>query len=67
LLRELQATWSEGEWTGLDYRVAYAMGASPTGPFKRIGTILEQDGTIRPVRMTNEGVAPRPLAAPDSR
>jgi len=103
--------WSEGEWTGPDYRVAYAMGASPTGPFKRIGTILEQDGriargaghhsvvnipgtddwyiayhrrplhdkngnhrelaiermffnedgTIRPVTMTNEGVAPRPL------
>jgi beta-xylosidase len=103
--------WSEGEWTGPDYRVAYAMGASPTGPFKRIGTILQQDariargaghhsivnipgtddwyiayhrrpldetdgnhrqlaierltfnadGTIRPVTMTNEGVAPRSL------
>lgn len=101
--------WSEGEWTGPDYRVAYAMSASPMGPFKRIGTILEQDsriargaghhsvvnipgtddwyivyhrrplnekdgnhremaidhlvfnedGTIRPVKMTNEGVAPR--------
>ncbi|WP_296943981.1 glycoside hydrolase family 43 protein [uncultured Massilia sp.] len=105
--------WSEGEWTGPDYSVAYAMGASPTGPFKRIGKILQQDGriargaghhsvvnvpgtddwyivyhrrpladkngnhremaidrlefdadgTIRPVVMTNEGVAPRPLAA----
>jgi len=38
--------WSEGGWTGPDYRVAYAMGASPTGPFKRIGTILAQDGKI---------------------
>jgi beta-xylosidase len=103
--------WSEGEWTGPDYRVAYAMGPSPFGPFKRIGTILAQDGriargaghhsivnvpdtdewyiayhrrplgetdgnhrelavdrldfnddgTIRPVVMTNEGVTPRPL------
>jgi beta-xylosidase len=105
--------WSEGEWTGPDYRVAYAMSKSPTGPFKRIGTILQQDpriargaghhsvvnipgtddwyiafhrrplgetdgnhrelaiermvfnadGTIRPVTLTNEGVAPRPIAA----
>lgn len=105
--------WSEGEWTGPDYRVAYAMSKSPTGPFKRIGTILQQDphiargaghhsvvnipgtddwyiafhrrplgetdgnhrelaiermvfnadGTIRPVTLTNEGVAPRPNAA----
>jgi beta-xylosidase len=104
--------WSEGDWTGPDYRVAYAMGPTPFGPFKRIGTILAQDGriargaghhsivnvpgtdewyiayhrrpldetdgnhrelaierlyfngdgTIRPVVMTNEGVAPRPLA-----
>jgi beta-xylosidase len=104
--------WSEGGWTGPDYRVAYAMGSSPFGPFKRVGTILAQDGkiangaghhsvvnipgtdewyiayhrrplgdkdghhremaierlyfnedgTIRPVVMTNEGVAPRPLA-----
>jgi beta-xylosidase len=38
--------WSEGGWTGPDYRVAYAMGASPIGPFKRIGTILAQDGKI---------------------
>jgi beta-xylosidase len=103
--------WSEGGWTGPDYRVAYAMGASPFGPFKRIGTILAQDGkiargaghhsvvnlpgtdewyiayhrrplgetdgnhremaidrlyfnddgTIRPVVMTNEGVTPRPI------
>jgi beta-xylosidase len=103
--------WSEGEWTGPDYSVAYAMSKSPSGPFKRIGKILaqdariargaghhsvvnvpgtddwyivyhrrplddtnghhremaidrmvfEEDGTIRPVTMTNEGVAPRPL------
>lgn len=38
--------WSEGGWTGPDYRVAYAMSASPFGPFKRIGTILQQDATI---------------------
>jgi beta-xylosidase len=105
--------WSEGGWTGPDYRVAYAVGTSPFGPFKRVGTILEQDGkiargaghhsvvnipgtddwyiayhrrplndtdghhrelaidrlyfnddgTIRPVRMSKEGVAPRPLDA----
>lgn len=38
--------WSEGGWTGPDYRVAYAMSSSPFGPFKRIGTILQQDTTI---------------------
>lgn len=38
--------WSEGEWTGPDYRVAYATGPAPVGPFKRIGTILAQDGKI---------------------
>lgn len=35
--------WSEGSWTGPDYRVAYATGASPTGPFTKRGTILAQD------------------------
>lgn len=100
--------WSEGEWTGPDYSVAYAMASSPSGPFKRIGKILQQDfkiakgaghhsmvnipgtddwyivyhrrpldtndgnhrlvsidhlyfnkdGTIQPVKMTNEGIAP---------
>jgi beta-xylosidase len=105
--------WSEGGWTGPDYRVAYAMGKSPTGPFKPMGTILAQDfriasgaghhsvvnvpgtddwyiiyhrrplgddngdhrqlaidrmtfntdGTIAPVVMTNEGIAPRLLPA----
>jgi len=103
--------WSEGGWTGDDYRVAYAISDSPLGPFERIGVILEQDpaiatgaghhsvmnvprtdewymvyhrrpipnegrdhrvtsidlmsfnedGTIQPVKMTNEGVSPRPL------
>lgn len=35
--------WSEGGWTGPDYRVAYAIADSPLGPFERIGTILQQD------------------------
>jgi beta-xylosidase len=38
--------WSEGGWTGPDYRVAYAMSSSPFGPFKRAGTILQQDARI---------------------
>jgi beta-xylosidase len=38
--------WSEGGWTGPDYRVAYAIGDSPFGPFKRIGVILKQDPTV---------------------
>jgi beta-xylosidase len=38
--------WSEGEWTGPDYSVAYAMADSPLGPFKRIGKILQQDAAI---------------------
>lgn len=38
--------WSEGGWTGPDYRVAYAIGDSPEGPFKRINTILKQDPAI---------------------
>ncbi len=100
--------WSEGDWTGPEYSVAYAMANSPLGPFKRIGKILQQDfeiakgaghhsvvnipgtddwyinyhrrpldsndgnhrelaidrlyfnkdGTIKPVVMTNEGIAP---------
>ncbi|SHL41622.1 Glycosyl hydrolases family 43 [Chitinophaga jiangningensis] len=33
--------WSEGGWTGPDYFVAYAIADSPTGPFKRIGKILQ--------------------------
>jgi beta-xylosidase len=38
--------WSEGGWTGPNYRVAYAIGNSPTGPFKRIGVVLQQDPKI---------------------
>ncbi|WP_341837276.1 glycoside hydrolase family 43 protein [Chitinophaga pollutisoli] len=38
--------WSEGGWTGPDYSVAYAIADSPTGPFKRIGKILDQDMAI---------------------
>ena len=38
--------WSEGGWTGPDYRVAYAIGDSPFGPFERIGTILQQDTAV---------------------
>ena len=38
--------WSEGGWTGPDYRVAYAMGKSPLGPFTPKGTILAQDFRI---------------------
>lgn len=38
--------WSEGGWTGPDYSVAYAMGDSPLGPFKRIDKILKQDPKV---------------------
>jgi beta-xylosidase len=38
--------WSEGGWTGPNYAVAYAIGASPLGPFERIGRILQQDSTV---------------------
>ncbi|WP_152098993.1 glycoside hydrolase family 43 protein [Lacipirellula parvula] len=105
--------WSEGGWTGPDYCVAYAIGDSPFGPFKRIDTVLKQDpkiatgaghhsviqppgtddyyavyhrrpldqtdgnaratcidrmkfdekGFIKPIRITNEGVAAQPLTA----
>ena len=103
--------WSEGGWTGPDYSVAYAIGDSPFGPFRRVGKVLRQDpaiatgaghhsvirvpgteeyyaiyhrrprgetdanarvtcidrmefaedGTIKPIRITNEGVPPRPI------
>lgn len=103
--------WSEGDWTGPEYRVAYATGPSPAGPFTARGVVLQQDehiargaghhsvinipgtddwyiayhrrplgeddgnhrelaidhmtfnadGSIAPVVMTDEGVAPRPL------
>jgi beta-xylosidase len=38
--------WSEGGWGGPHYRVAYAIGDSPMGPFQRIDTILEQDQNV---------------------
>ncbi len=38
--------WSEGGWTGPDYSVAYAIGDSPLGPFKRVDKILRQDPAI---------------------
>jgi len=38
--------WSEGDWGGPDYRVAYAVADSPLGPFERIGTVLQQDPTV---------------------
>lgn len=38
--------WSEGGWTGPNYSVAYAIGDSPFGPFKRVGKILQQDTTV---------------------
>lgn len=38
--------WSEGGWTGPDYSVAYAIADAPTGPFQRIGKILQQDTAV---------------------
>ncbi len=38
--------WSEGGWTGPDYRVAYAMADNPFGPFRREGIILQQNPDI---------------------
>lgn len=38
--------WSEGGWTGPDYRVAYAMGPTALGPFQPKGVILAQDFRI---------------------
>jgi beta-xylosidase len=38
--------WSEGGWTGPNYRVAYAIADSPFGPFERIGTVLQQDPAV---------------------
>jgi beta-xylosidase len=38
--------WSEGGWTGPNYSVAYAIGTSPVGPFKRVGKVLQQDPSI---------------------
>ncbi len=38
--------WSEGDWGDSSYGVAYARGASPTGPFQRISKILGTDPAI---------------------
>ena len=38
--------WSEGNWTGPDYCVAYAVADNPCGPFSRIGKVLQQDPGI---------------------
>ena len=38
--------WSEGDWTGPDYSVAYAVSYSPLGPFRRVGKILQQDANV---------------------
>jgi hypothetical protein len=38
--------WSEGGWTGPDYAVAYAVASAPTGPFQRVGKILQQDPAV---------------------
>ena len=38
--------WSEGDWTGTNYSVAYAVGDSPFGPFERVGKILQQDSAV---------------------
>jgi beta-xylosidase len=38
--------WSEGGWTGPNYSVAYAIADSVTGPFKRVGKILQQDTSV---------------------
>jgi beta-xylosidase len=38
--------WSEGDWAKSSYRVAYSWSDTPIGPFKRIGTVLEQDSAI---------------------
>lgn len=38
--------WSEGGYGTPDYRVAYAMSESITGPFERIGLILSKDDVV---------------------
>ena len=43
---KLYFMWSEGNWTGPDYCVAYAVADSPLGPFKRVGKVLQQDPKI---------------------
>lgn len=38
--------WSEGNWTDESYKVAYGIAKTATGPFKKIGTILQADKTV---------------------
>ena len=38
--------WSEGGYGTPDYLVAYAVSDSVTGPFERVGVILEKDGKV---------------------
>jgi len=38
--------WSEGGCTSPNYSVAYAIADSPTGPFERIGKILQQNPEV---------------------
>ncbi len=38
--------WSEGGWTGPNYKVAYAISGNMFGPWKRIGTILQQNRDV---------------------
>lgn len=38
--------WSEGGWTNDTYKVAYAMADHVTGPFTKVGTILQSDSEI---------------------
>ncbi len=38
--------WSEGGWGDPSYRVAYAIAASPYGPFERVGVVLQTDPTV---------------------
>ncbi len=38
--------WSEGDWGGPNYSVAYAISDSPFGPFEREGKVLQQDSNI---------------------
>ena len=38
--------WSEGDWVGPEYSVAYAISNSPFGPFQRIGKVLLQDPQV---------------------
>jgi len=38
--------WSEGGWTNDTYKVAYAMADNVSGPFRKIGSILQSDPGI---------------------